>query len=87
MRVYSVDHPDLLPLEMPRRFKHDIAYFMTPAGEHGRRGGWPPENIGSIRPMPAACSTKESSRSSRPWIVCGRPSWRLPSSRKDGWSG
>ena len=35
MRVYSVDHPDLLPLEMPRRFKHDIAYFMTPAGEHG----------------------------------------------------
>ncbi len=35
MRVYSVDHPDLLPLEMPRRFKHDIAYFMTPPGEHG----------------------------------------------------
>ena len=35
MRVYSVDHPDLQPLEMPRRFKHDIAYFMTPPGEHG----------------------------------------------------
>ncbi|HEX4144663.1 MAG TPA: hypothetical protein VHY91_14245 [Pirellulales bacterium] len=35
MRVYAVDHPELLPLEMPPRFKHDIAYFMTPAGEHG----------------------------------------------------
>jgi hypothetical protein len=35
MRVYAVDHADLPPLEMPRRFKHDIAYFMTPAGERG----------------------------------------------------
>jgi hypothetical protein len=35
MRVYSVDHPDVPPLEMPRRFKHDIAYFMTPPGSPG----------------------------------------------------
>ena len=60
MRVYAVDHPDLQPLEMPRRFKHDIAYFMTPPGEHGAPRGWPPESIGSIRPTPAAFSTKES---------------------------
>lgn len=35
MRVYAVDKPELPPLEMPARFKHDIAYFMTPSGEHG----------------------------------------------------
>ena len=35
MRVYAVDRPELAPLEMPSRFKHDIAYFMTPAGERG----------------------------------------------------
>jgi hypothetical protein len=35
MRVYAVDKPDLAPLVMPARFKHDIAYFMTPGGERG----------------------------------------------------
>ena len=35
MRVFSVEHPDLPPVEMPARFKHDIAYFMTPPGERG----------------------------------------------------
>jgi hypothetical protein len=35
MRVYAVDRPDLPPLEMPERFKHDVAYFMTPSGERG----------------------------------------------------
>ena len=35
MRVYAVDRPDLPPLEMPERFKRDIAYFMTPSGERG----------------------------------------------------
>ncbi len=30
MRVFAVGRPDLAPLEMPARFKHDIAYFMTP---------------------------------------------------------
>jgi hypothetical protein len=35
MRVHAVDQPELTPLEMPHRFKHDIAYFMTPAGEAG----------------------------------------------------
>ena len=35
MRVIAVDRPELAPLEMPERFKRDIAYFMTPPGEHG----------------------------------------------------
>ncbi len=35
MRGYAVGRPELAPLEMPARFKHDIAYFMTPAGERG----------------------------------------------------
>jgi len=35
MRVFAVDRADLAPLEMPARFKHDIAYFMTPSGEDG----------------------------------------------------
>jgi hypothetical protein len=30
MRVYAVDQPDLPPLEMPGRFRTDVAYFMTP---------------------------------------------------------
>jgi len=35
MKVIAVDRPELAPLEMPARFKHDIAYFMTPPGEQG----------------------------------------------------
>jgi len=35
MRVVAVDRPEVPPLEMPPRFKHDIAYFMTPAGHRG----------------------------------------------------
>ncbi|MEX0678972.1 MAG: hypothetical protein WD063_18000 [Pirellulales bacterium] len=35
MRVFAVERPELAPLEMPARFKHDIAYFMTPPGERG----------------------------------------------------
>jgi hypothetical protein len=35
MRVFAVGRDDLAPLEMPARFKHDIAYFMTPPGEAG----------------------------------------------------
>lgn len=35
MRVFAVGRSDLAPLEMPTRFKHDIAYFMTPPGEAG----------------------------------------------------
>lgn len=35
MRVFAVERPELSPLEMPARFKHDVAYFMTPPGEHG----------------------------------------------------
>lgn len=33
MRVHAVGRPELAPLEMPARFKHDIAYFMTPSGD------------------------------------------------------
>lgn len=35
MLVHAVDHPELPPLEMPARFRHDVAYFMTPPGERG----------------------------------------------------
>lgn len=33
--VYAVAKPDLPPFEMPARFRHDIIYFVTPAGEPG----------------------------------------------------
>ena len=35
MFVHSVEKSELAPFEMPRRFRTDIAYFMTPAGERG----------------------------------------------------
>ncbi len=35
MLVHAVNRPDLPPLAMPDRFRTDIAYFMTPPGEHG----------------------------------------------------
>ena len=35
MRVIAVGRPELPPFEMPARFKHDVAYFMTPPGERG----------------------------------------------------
>ena len=35
MWVHAVERPDLAPLEMPARFAHDVAYFMTPPGERG----------------------------------------------------
>jgi hypothetical protein len=33
--VYAVEKPELPPFEMPARFKHDITYFCTQAGEQG----------------------------------------------------
>ncbi len=30
--VFSLEKPDLPPFSMPERFKHDIIYFGTPAG-------------------------------------------------------
>ena len=33
--VYPVDKPELPPFKMPHRFRTDVAYFMTPAGEEG----------------------------------------------------
>jgi hypothetical protein len=35
MLVIPVDRPHVLPFMMPARFKTDIAYFMTPAGDPG----------------------------------------------------
>jgi len=35
MLVYAIDRPELPPFAMPPRFRHDIAYFMTPTGERG----------------------------------------------------
>ena len=35
MQVFAVGRPELGPLEMPARFRRDIAYFMTPKGERG----------------------------------------------------
>ena len=36
--VYPVDKPELPPFKMPHRFRTDVAYFMTPAGEEGVPG-------------------------------------------------
>lgn len=35
MIIYSVDHADALPLEMPARFRTEIVYFTTPPGKAG----------------------------------------------------
>jgi hypothetical protein len=33
IHVIAVGRPDLPAWEMPARFRHDVAYFMTPSGE------------------------------------------------------
>lgn len=33
--VMAVGREDVPPLAMPDRFRHDVTYFMTPAGERG----------------------------------------------------
>ncbi len=35
LHVSAVTRPDLPTLEMPERFRTDVAYFMTPSGEPG----------------------------------------------------
>jgi hypothetical protein len=35
MKIYSVEKPDLPAFEMSDRFRLQIVYFMTPAGESG----------------------------------------------------
>jgi len=35
MLVHAIDKPTLTPFSMPDRFRTDVAYFMTPAGEPG----------------------------------------------------
>lgn len=41
-RVVAVDIDGVAPLEMPDRFRHDVTYFCTPAGETGA-----PAHLGS----------------------------------------
>ena len=41
-RIVSLDHPELPPLVMPDRFRTEIVYFMTPAGDRGA-----PKTLGS----------------------------------------
>ena len=33
MKVYAVGRPEVAAINMPQRFKLDVAYFMTPPGE------------------------------------------------------
>ncbi|HEX3997407.1 MAG TPA: hypothetical protein VHX65_02540 [Pirellulales bacterium] len=35
MLINAAERPELPPFEMPDRFRTDIAYFITPAGESG----------------------------------------------------
>lgn len=35
VQVTAVHKPDLPPFEMPDRFRHDVTYFCTPAGDEG----------------------------------------------------
>ena len=35
MKIISLDHPELPPLEMPARFRTEIVYFTTPPGQSG----------------------------------------------------
>lgn len=35
MLIFAVDQPALAPFQMPPRFRHEIAYFMTPGGTGG----------------------------------------------------
>lgn len=41
VKVYAVDKPELQPLEMPDRFRHDITYFCTQAGDEGAPANLP----------------------------------------------
>lgn len=38
IHVHAVDQPELPPFPMPDRFRHDVTYFGTPAGEAGAPG-------------------------------------------------
>ena len=35
VRLFAVDRPGLAPFSMPDRFRHEVTYFMTPAGQEG----------------------------------------------------
>ncbi len=58
MHVFAVDRKDLAPLEMPARFRRDIAYFMTPAGERSAPARLPPGEYW-IDPDEARCWLEE----------------------------
>lgn len=34
--IQAVDHPELPPLKLSDRFRHDVTYFATPASDLGR---------------------------------------------------
>jgi len=35
LKIFAVDQPQAPPLEMPDRFRMEIPFFMTPAGDRG----------------------------------------------------
>jgi hypothetical protein len=35
LKIIAVDQPNVPPLEMPDRFRMEIPFFMTPAGDRG----------------------------------------------------
>lgn len=35
VQLHAVDRPELPPFRMPDRFRHEVTYFMTPAGQAG----------------------------------------------------
>ena len=52
--VYAVEKSQLPPFEMPARFKHDIIYFVTQAGEQGApesiaEGEWWVRRVDALR--------------------------------------
>ena len=51
MHIHAVDKPQLPTFEMPARFRTDIAYFMTPAGERGVP--WRCQKAGAAQTTPA----------------------------------
>jgi hypothetical protein len=83
IRVYAVEKPELPPFEMPARFKHDITYFVTQAGEQGV-----PETIAqSGGKMLNVCTTTASFELSHRSTVPTRWKSKLPKSRKRGSNG
>ncbi|ADB16070.1 hypothetical protein Psta_1394 [Pirellula staleyi DSM 6068] len=43
MKIYAVERPEIVPLEMPSRFRLEIVYFMTPPGQDRAPATLPPD--------------------------------------------